>query len=326
MIVDDVTGIAGINTLQIRTVDPDTGEPAFKGEDGKGVSCVRERAGVSGVALRYLALDLVQSLNRLRQAHNWEFDILAMGGVMDAHDIRALRAAGADSVQTATAASTNPALPLQMKESGLIPDEHLEEIRDAAIAEDGSLRGVAGVAARLGLPADRLEPLFPGNYDLPRFVAEIVAMAGGMPPTDHHIGRGRVSTTADLAVAINTALKRVRRRRLRDQLLTVAEAARRMGVKEDDVRWRVSEGEMVGFGLGETLRVPVWQFATGNPSEVVDGVAELARSFPGAFAGLSAFAVTPHPDLDGRTPIEALDAGQKERVLTLSGAIAAAGR
>jgi dihydroorotate dehydrogenase len=325
MIVDDVKGIAGINTLQLPILDPETGQPAFSGIDANGVVRIREQAGVSGVALRYLALDFVQSLNRLRKAHNWDFDILAMGGVMDAHDVRALRAAGADSVQTATAASTNPSLPLQMRDWGLIRKENLEEIREAVLADDGSLRTVADVATRLGLPAERLEPLFPGKYDLPRFVAEIVAIAGGLPPDGDGVDREH-STPAELAVAINTALKRVRRRRLRDQLLTVAEAAQRLHATEDEVRRRVLEGEMVAFGLGQVMRIPTWQYAIDKPDEVIDGVAEMARAFPGGFAALSAFAVTPHPDLEGLTPVEALQSGQKEQVLTLSGAIAAAGR
>lgn len=99
-------GVTGINTIQLPVVRPD-GRPTFPG---------RPEAGVSGIAIREYALDFVRNTASLRRQHGWDLDIIGVGGVMTASDVRALMNAGADVVQTATAASQNPALPSQLAE------------------------------------------------------------------------------------------------------------------------------------------------------------------------------------------------------------------
>jgi dihydroorotate dehydrogenase len=96
-IADQVDAIAGINTWQVKVVDAD-GKPAFRGTPDD-PSRDRPKAGLSGVAIRDLALDFVRELALLRRERGWAFEIIGMGGVMSTHDVRALMANGADAVQ-----------------------------------------------------------------------------------------------------------------------------------------------------------------------------------------------------------------------------------
>jgi dihydroorotate dehydrogenase len=103
-----IHGVSGINTMAVPVTDRQ-GDPTF-GE--------RSVAGVSGVGIRDFGRDFVRSVGSLRHEHRWELALIGMGGVMNASDVRELLDAGADAVQTATAASHNPTLPLAVsKES-----------------------------------------------------------------------------------------------------------------------------------------------------------------------------------------------------------------
>lgn len=97
-----IHGVSGINTMAVPVVDRN-GNPTF-GE--------RPVAGVSGVAIRDFGRDFVRSIDWLRDEHRWELALIGMGGVMNASDVRELLGSGADAVQTATAASHNPTMPL----------------------------------------------------------------------------------------------------------------------------------------------------------------------------------------------------------------------
>jgi len=96
-IADQVDAIAGINTWQV-TVTDTKGNPAFRGTPDDS-DRDRPEAGLSGIAIRDLALDFVRELALLRRERGWSFDIIGMGGVMNTHDVRALMASGADAVQ-----------------------------------------------------------------------------------------------------------------------------------------------------------------------------------------------------------------------------------
>jgi dihydroorotate dehydrogenase len=133
-----VRAFSGINTLQVRVERPDSG-PTFG---------TRKMAGLSGIALRNLGLDFVTSLKKLLDENEaFGYEIIGMGGVMSPADVDALLAAGADGVQTATAASTNPAFPSEI--AGLRTEHHpsdqqaVRRIRDLLYAPDGSVRSPA---------------------------------------------------------------------------------------------------------------------------------------------------------------------------------------
>jgi hypothetical protein len=339
LIAGDVAGIAGINTLPVEVVDPKTGEPVFQGKDQGGKLVVRREAGLSGVALRYFALDFVQSLNRLRQANGWKFDILAMGGVMDAHDVRALMAAGADSVQTATAAATNPALPrhLRYADGEIDHPEDVSDIREALLDEDGKIRSKAEVAERLGLEPGDMGTLFETRYDLPRFVAELMILR-----RLKHMGHGsssfaplcRLSSEAALtrddrarqAAAMNVVLRQDRVRRSVDSSLTPQAVGRRMRLDPAQVEALGEAGSLLAFYTTEGLRIPAWQLTADIPARLVEGMTAVLRAFPGPLEAASTWLEAPSADLGGMTPREALLAGEHERVLMVTEAIGAAGR
>jgi dihydroorotate dehydrogenase len=108
----EINGVSGINTLQMEVRKSD-GSPAFLGT-GEDPTAPRTRAGVSGVAIREYGLQFVRWLAEIRNQHKLNFDIIGMGGVMNTDDVNAYQQAGANAVQTATAAFFNPALPQQV--------------------------------------------------------------------------------------------------------------------------------------------------------------------------------------------------------------------
>jgi dihydroorotate dehydrogenase len=338
LIVDDVAGIAGINTMPVKVVHPHTGEPVFQGKDRDGKLIARREAGLSGVALRYFALDFVQSLNQLRQANGWNFDILAMGGVMDAHDVRALMAAGADSVQTATAAATNPALPQQLRyvDDEIDHPEDVAEIRAALLDESGKIRPSDEVAERLGIEAGDMGALFDTPYDLPRFVAELVILRrqkhvtpGGATAPPWRLSSEATLTRDDRArqaAAVNVVLRQDQRRRSVDKALTLQGASQRMGCDPDQVAALVEVGDLLAFETPDGPRIPSWQLTTDFPARLVEGMAAVLQTFPGSLEAASNWLETPNADLDGRTPQELLLAGEHRRVLVATEAIGAAGR
>jgi dihydroorotate dehydrogenase len=109
----EIDGVSGINTLQME-IRKANGKPAFIGTQ-EDPTTPRIRAGVSGVAIRKYGLQFVRDLAEIRNRYKLNFDIIGMGGVMNADDVKAYQRAGANAVQTATAAFFNPALPQQVK-------------------------------------------------------------------------------------------------------------------------------------------------------------------------------------------------------------------
>jgi dihydroorotate dehydrogenase len=169
-VADSVDGVAGINTLQVPVVGAD-GAPVFIGTRDSRTK-FRDKAGLSGIAIRDYALDFVRSLALIRRVNRWEFDIIAMGGVMEPHDVRALMAVGADAVQSATAAANNPGLPRLLWSDGhQIPsdDERLIGLLGTALADpQWSFRSVAGLAKELRVPAERVSRALASHPDLAR--------------------------------------------------------------------------------------------------------------------------------------------------------------
>lgn len=104
-------GVSGINTLQV-PVRNRSGQPTFRNVDGS----VRSEAGLSGSALRELALRFVQDVAELRKELGLSFDIIGMGGVITSDDAVALYEAGASAVQSASGAFYNPYLARRLVE------------------------------------------------------------------------------------------------------------------------------------------------------------------------------------------------------------------
>lgn len=104
-----VDAVVAINTLPAKIVDAN-GAQALPGEG-------RLSSGVCGRSIRWAGLEMTRRLTKLRAEMDQRFAIVGVGGLSDAADFGAYRAAGADAAMTATAAMWNPRLAQEIKEA-----------------------------------------------------------------------------------------------------------------------------------------------------------------------------------------------------------------
>lgn len=106
---DYVSAFSVINTIQAAVVDEE-GSQLLPGEG-------RLRAGVCGHSIKWAGLDMVRRLNEIRQKNKLNFEIIGIGGVAKPSDFNEYRQAGADVVQSVTAAMWNSNLATEIKQS-----------------------------------------------------------------------------------------------------------------------------------------------------------------------------------------------------------------
>jgi dihydroorotate dehydrogenase (NAD+) catalytic subunit len=106
---DYVAAFSAINTIQAAVVD-DQGKQLLP---GKG----RLRGGICGASIKWAGLDMVKRLDALRKTHGLTYEIIGVGGVMTPADFQEYRSAGADVVQSVTAAMWNDNLAAEVKTS-----------------------------------------------------------------------------------------------------------------------------------------------------------------------------------------------------------------
>lgn len=94
--------IAAINTIQAEIVD-NNGNQALLGPN-------RLKSGVCGHAIKWLGLEMVKRLNKIRSDNNYMFEIIGIGGVLTPNDYFEYKKSGANIVQSATGAMWNPYL------------------------------------------------------------------------------------------------------------------------------------------------------------------------------------------------------------------------
>ncbi len=94
-------GICGINTVSMRVID-ESGHPVFGDK--------RAMCGVSGYAIRNLALQFVKDVHDIDEELDLDLTILGTGGVMEAHHFREFLQVGADVAMSATGTMWNPYL------------------------------------------------------------------------------------------------------------------------------------------------------------------------------------------------------------------------
>jgi dihydroorotate dehydrogenase len=104
-----VAAISAINTLPAPVVG-ENGKQALPGEG-------RLSSGICGASIKWAGLDMVRRLKKLNDKNKWGYEIIGVGGVMNTGDFHEYRKAGADVVQSATAAMWNTALAKQIKTS-----------------------------------------------------------------------------------------------------------------------------------------------------------------------------------------------------------------
>jgi len=104
-----LSAYSAINTIPAAVVD-EQGNQLLPGEG-------RLRSGMCGHSIKWAGIDMVKRLDALRKKHNLKFEIIGIGGVMTPADFADYRAAGADVVQSVTAAMWNPNLAAEVKAS-----------------------------------------------------------------------------------------------------------------------------------------------------------------------------------------------------------------
>lgn len=104
-----ISAISAINTLPAPVVD-ENGNQALPGEN-------RLNSGICGASIKWAGLDMVKRLDGLRKKNGWKYQIIGVGGVMNPDDFSEYRKAGADVVQSATAAMWNTGLAKEIKAS-----------------------------------------------------------------------------------------------------------------------------------------------------------------------------------------------------------------
>jgi dihydroorotate dehydrogenase (NAD+) catalytic subunit len=77
----------------------------------------RLKSGMCGASIKWAGLDMVARLTAMRKEHNLNYEIIGVGGVMAPTDFQQYREAGADVVQSVTAAMWNDNLAAEVKAS-----------------------------------------------------------------------------------------------------------------------------------------------------------------------------------------------------------------
>jgi len=102
-----LAAFAAINTIPAAIVD-ENGNQLLPGEG-------RLKSGMCGASIKWAGVDLVKRLDALRKKNGYKYEIIGVGGVMTPDDFHDYRRAGADVVQSVTAAMWNDQLAAQVK-------------------------------------------------------------------------------------------------------------------------------------------------------------------------------------------------------------------
>ena len=105
---DYLSAFSAINTIQAAVVD-EQGNQMLPGEG-------RLKGGICGAAVKWAGLDMVKRLDGLRKKHNLDYEIIGIGGVATPAAFHEYREAGADVVQSVTAAMWNDNLAAEIKQ------------------------------------------------------------------------------------------------------------------------------------------------------------------------------------------------------------------
>ena len=117
---------------------------------------------------------------------------------------------------------------------------------------------------------------------------------------------------------------RARAARVAAASITITEAARRLRTSERAVQEATTAGDLLTVpGPAGSVLVPAWQLS--DTGAILPGIARLAREFAGRAVPLTLWVERPTPDLDWRTPRDALADGQDAAVIELADSLTAAG-
>lgn len=174
-------------------------------------------------------------------------------------------------------------------------------------------------AARYGLAAEAL------LASLEESAVDLTDESAGIPEAElQALGEAGISlegSPADPSGAAQVALGHARFQRFRDEALTAAQAASRLGVSDSRVRQLISSGEVFTIPNSDGHLLPAWQFAGGR---LVPGLPDLLKAVDDVHPlTLASFMTLPDVDLevDGQpvSPVEwLLGGGDVETVTDLA--------
>jgi hypothetical protein len=113
------------------------------------------------------------------------------------------------------------------------------------------------------------------------------------------------------------------RRQLLESSLTAVQVAQLLGTSRQTPHDRVSSQTLLAIRDNGKLCFPSWQFAPEGADGVIDGLPAVLKALAISDYAKLNWLTRVNPYLDGQTPIQALKAGQKERVLAEASAVGA---
>jgi hypothetical protein len=134
------------------------------------------------------------------------------------------------------------------------------------------------------------------------------------PRSLHPLIRSHSPQIAAAAVARGLARERATRDELVGESLSTAQVADLLGVSAAAVTKRRSKGGLIAFKHREDWRYPRWQFAGAGVRPDAIAVWQVLPDRHDV-AGLVRWFTLPSRHLGGRTPVDALDAGEVDRVV-----------
>jgi hypothetical protein len=128
---------------------------------------------------------------------------------------------------------------------------------------------------------------------------------------------GPAPSPEELAAAVARSEQRVRdaHEHLYSQSLPLTAAADRLGVDLEHVSALLGSGELLAIDGPDGARIPAWQLTGSTPDGLLPGVQEVAAAFPYRTLELSFWVMTPNAQCGGRTPREAMAAGEVDRAV-----------
>lgn len=109
-----------------------------------------------------------------------------------------------------------------------------------------------------------------------------------------------------------------RRQELIKETVSAAEAARLLGTCRQTPHDRVKAETMLAVRERGMLRFPRWQFDPEGPNGVLAGLPQVLQALQVSSMAKAAWFVRSNPYLKGRTAVEALRAGEVERLVVLA--------
>lgn len=138
---------------------------------------------------------------------------------------------------------------------------------------------------------------------------------------------GPAPTAAEVRAAELAQLRRrfADRARVTETALTREEAAELLGITAQAITDYLAKGDLVGIKNGRSWMLPSWEFDPDLERGIVPGIRGLRDAFPGGVVSLTKWVSRPSVDLSGRTPRDALAAGEVEKVIDVASTLTAAG-